>query len=107
MSKPFVIIPEPMAKVSFTKGEIESAQTNSAGILRETPGFTYYLSKSVNCMTKQKNPHAVEMGKLGGNKRSEAQKKAFAHNRRKGWPKGKPRKVLIDDKELTDFSQPV
>lgn len=44
-------------------------------------------------MTKEKNPAAVELGKLGGSKKSEAQKKALEEGRKKGgWPKGRPRK---------------
>lgn len=48
-------------------------------------------------MNKEKNPHAVEMGKLGGKKNTEAQNKARAENGKRGgrpvtkkMPKEKP-----------------
>jgi hypothetical protein len=40
-----------------------------------------------------KNPHAVALGRLGGQQTSEAKKKAARENAKKGgWPKGKKRK---------------
>lgn len=44
-----------------------------------------------NSMTKEKNPAAVELGKLGGKKTSEAKKTAARENGKKG---GKPKKTV-------------
>lgn len=41
-----------------------------------------------------KNPHAVALGRKGGQARSAAKTKAVRENAKKGgWPKGKPRKA--------------
>lgn len=41
----------------------------------------------------EKNPHAVALGRTGGQARSAAKTKAVRENAKKGgWPKGKPRK---------------
>jgi hypothetical protein len=39
---------------------------------------------------KQKNPHAVALGKLGGSVRSKAKKLANKEKRKKGWSGQKP-----------------
>lgn len=54
----------------------------------------------------EKNPHAVELGRLGGKSRSPAKLAAIAINAKKGgWPKGRPRKQTEATKEKEIWKQ--